>query len=133
MTTASEAPSAAPERAVGGKEGTVGLQQQQEQRTTPSFQQLIDTAKVDDDEDVTSGMRNNAIRAAAYAIRRDMAADDMAQYIRDRFDSVYGKYWQCVVVQGGVSGKATWQEEGPIRMVVGGWTVHLWKSDSSEI
>ncbi len=134
VTAASEAASTALGQAVGGKEGTAGRQQeqqpQQQQQQTPTLQQLIDTAKIDDEEDVPSGMCNNAIRAAAHAIRKGMAADDMAKYIRDRFDSVYGKYWQCVVVQGGVAGRAQWHEEEPIRMVVGGWTVYLWKSDS---
>ncbi len=125
VTAASEASSTALGQGAGGKEGTAGQQQQQPQPL--SWEQVYDTAEVEAGEQVTKAMRNNALQAAALAIDKGMAPSDVAQSIRDWLDSKYGKFWQCVVVQGGASGTATWQGHGLIRIVVGDWTMYVWQ------
>lgn len=73
-------------------------------------------------------MSTNAAQVAANAIHKGLAPQDVATYIRDKFDAVYGKYWHCVVVQGGASGCAKWFVKGPGCFTMGEWTIYLWMS-----
>ncbi len=94
----------------------------------PSLQDLINSATFHENFYFSAVMTTNAARAAANAIHKGLSPQDMATYIRDKFDAVYGKYWQCVVVQGGASGCAKWLAKGPGCFTVGDWTIYLWMS-----
>ncbi len=136
VTAASQASSTALGQQVGGKEGAAGPQQQRQeqqqerQQQTPSLQQLIDSAVFFDEYGFTSGMCSNATRAAAHAICKGMPPKDIAGYIRKRFDDVYGKSWQCVVVQGGVAGESVNYWDAACGFTVSEWTVYLWRKSS---
>lgn len=108
------------------KEGAAGQQKQKQPQRKPSLQELIDSAVFFEEHFFTSGMRNNATRAAAHAIHEGMAPYDMAKYICSRFEDVYGKVWQCVVAQGGVAGEHVSNRDAACSFRVGGWTVYLW-------
>ncbi len=110
----------------------------------PTIEELVRTAKVHCCSSTVGGLHELAVQVSAEGISKHQTPNDMAMYIREELDKMFGVCWQCVVVAKvpgcsiGVAPRHVSEQQGScpgeqfVQLTVGEWDVVIFSQQQQQ-